>query len=1130
MKATKFMRRGFMFVVCLALLLSFVPRQAATAASPDVVISQVYGGGGNSGGIYTNDFIELFNRGATSVSLSGWSVQYASNTGTGNFGANTGQITPLSGTLAPGQYMLVQEAAGTTCGGFPCGIALPAPDVTDSTPINMSGTGGKVALVTSATTLGCNGGSNPCSAAQLALIKDLIGWDGADFYEMLPAPATSNSTADIRKNNSCTDYDNNAADFAAAAPSPRNKTSPFTDCTGPLNPVAYGLATPNVLEAGNNVSLTVSIYPGLNPPSTGLAVTCDLTPIGGVAAQAFYDDGSNGDAVANDNTFTFATAVGSSLSPGPISLPCSISDSQSRSDNTAIGLNIISLMTIGAVNGPVLDGDNGPSHKSPQEGNTVTIRGVIYEKTLQATSGASTNKGFFIQNTVATADGDSQTSDGLFVYMGTSTGISGPNGQYTPKVGDEIILTGKVQEYFNMTELANPLTVNSIVRSDVDLTTELQTAVANPSANLDDANRYWERLQGMRVQAPADSIVLNGRNVFSPADAEIWVARSDSTIALREDPYTRRAFRDAHPLDDNYDPLNWDGNGYRILLGSLGIKYVANDAQALIAPAHTFDTVTNAPIGGLNYTFSKYRIEITEQPVLSEGVDPATNAPPTAIADRSLEYNLVDYNLENLYDFRDNPFSGCDFKGNPGCFMAGTPFLSDVGSPFDYVSASNAAYQARLADIATQIINDLHSPDILMVQEVENQDICTVSGGTLVCGISDNADGKPDVLQDLALKIASLGGPAYDSAFDHNSSDLRGILPAFLYRTDRVQLLPPGSDPVLAASPAIGSYAPVPYDSDISNPKTLNAVLPDGIPPCETSWVFPRAPSVALFRIYNTNIGDSLYQDVYTINNHFKSGPDSCVGHRTEQARYNAALVAFIQAHVPGARIVVGGDLNVYPRPDDPFAPIGQVGSSDQLGSLYDPALGLTNLWDVLLGQAPASAYGYVYVGMAQTLDQIVVNEPMLAALQQFRVAHINSDFPADYPGDVARGTSDHDPDVATFHTLFAWNGFSMPVSNPPSLNKSQSGSVIPVKFSLGGNYGMDIIYSGYPTVQPVDCTTLAASGTHVSAVIIDSSYDPLVDQYIFNWKTDSAWKGSCQMLTVQLIDGSMHVAYFKFK
>src|SRR5215210_2102522 len=76
----------------------FIP--TAEAASADVVISQVYGGGGNAGATYKNDFIELFNRGTSPVNLSGWSVQYASSTGT------TWAVTPLTGTLAPGKYFL----------------------------------------------------------------------------------------------------------------------------------------------------------------------------------------------------------------------------------------------------------------------------------------------------------------------------------------------------------------------------------------------------------------------------------------------------------------------------------------------------------------------------------------------------------------------------------------------------------------------------------------------------------------------------------------------------------------------------------------------------------------------------------------------------------------------------------------------------------------------------------------------------------------------------------------------------------------------------------------------------------------------------------------------------------------
>jgi hypothetical protein len=93
-------------------------------------ISQVYGGGGNSGAPYTHDYIEIFNAGDGPVSLDGLSLQYASATGTGSFGASSTQLTELpNASLQPGQYFLVQEAAGAGNG-----VALPTPDLIDPTP------------------------------------------------------------------------------------------------------------------------------------------------------------------------------------------------------------------------------------------------------------------------------------------------------------------------------------------------------------------------------------------------------------------------------------------------------------------------------------------------------------------------------------------------------------------------------------------------------------------------------------------------------------------------------------------------------------------------------------------------------------------------------------------------------------------------------------------------------------------------------------------------------------------------------------------------------------------------------------------------------------------------------------
>src|SRR4051812_2794443 len=186
----------------------------ALAVSPSLVISQVYGGGGNGGATFQNDYVEIFNRGAVDAPLNGMSIQYASGTGTGNFGNATNLITPLPNAVVPaGGYVLVQEASNAAVGAV-----LPAPFVTDSTPIAMAAGAGKVALVSDSTPLGCNGGSNPCDAAATARIVDLVGYGTAttvNYFEgAAPAPTPSATLADFRAGHGCTDTDNNGLDFA----------------------------------------------------------------------------------------------------------------------------------------------------------------------------------------------------------------------------------------------------------------------------------------------------------------------------------------------------------------------------------------------------------------------------------------------------------------------------------------------------------------------------------------------------------------------------------------------------------------------------------------------------------------------------------------------------------------------------------------------------------------------------------------------------------------------------------------------------------------------------------------------------------------------------------------------------
>ena len=302
---------------------------AAFRADAQVVISQVYGGGGNAGATYTNDFIELFNRGAAPVSLNGWSVQYNSATGTGAW-----QVTNLTNvTLQPGQYYLVQEAIGA--GGT---TPLPTPDATGA--IAMSATAGKVALVNNTTALtGC-----PASGTYV----DLVGFGAtANCFEGTgPSPAPSNTNAILRAANGCTDTDQNATDFTAAAPTPRNTASPLSPCGPPVPTLSasaltsFGNVCINTTAGPNSFTITGTILTSADvtvaalngftySTTSGGTYTATLTipqPGGSFSQQIFVRfnpllvQSYNGNIVVGGGGATSinVAAVGSGINPAPV--------------------------------------------------------------------------------------------------------------------------------------------------------------------------------------------------------------------------------------------------------------------------------------------------------------------------------------------------------------------------------------------------------------------------------------------------------------------------------------------------------------------------------------------------------------------------------------------------------------------------------------------------------------------------------------------------------------------------------------------------------------------------------------------------------------------------------------------
>ena len=195
-----------------AALAAFAPAQA------QVVVSQVYGGGGNSGATLRSDFIELRNNGASAVSVQGWSVQYASSSG------SNWQVTTLQGEIAAGGYYLIKQADGA--GGS---VDLPVPDAIGT--IAMSASNGKVALV--------DGDAALAGTCPLAEVVDFVGYGSANCFEgAAAAPGLSSTNAAQRDGDGSVDSDDNAADFDRGSPDPRNSGSEEPPPPEPATPLS----------------------------------------------------------------------------------------------------------------------------------------------------------------------------------------------------------------------------------------------------------------------------------------------------------------------------------------------------------------------------------------------------------------------------------------------------------------------------------------------------------------------------------------------------------------------------------------------------------------------------------------------------------------------------------------------------------------------------------------------------------------------------------------------------------------------------------------------------------------------------------------------------------------------------
>ncbi len=438
--------------VLAALLAPLLAGIAAPAlADAPVVISQVYGGGGNAGAQYKHDFIEIFNRSGSRVEIGGWSVQYASATG------NSWAVTAITEGVAlePGQYYLIRQAPGT-------GTQAETPS--DQQPANpnggtaMSASAGKVALVSNRTALT---GTNPTDSA----LVDLVGFGPtANGSEGGPTPALSNSTAALRKSNGCQDSDSNAADFGTGAPTPRTRSSPFNAC-GPVSPpvpTAAPIVTscPATLngEQGNAFSASLGAS-DRDSIVNGATITSGAAP--GISLANFIAAGANG---ASASVSLVADA---SVASGVHQVAVRFTNNDAQEASCTVSVSVSGTLTI-----PQIQGSGATSQ---------------YRNTVQTTSGVITHKlpggGFFIQD--AGGDGNPETSDGLFVFGATTAAA----------VGDLVRVTGTVLEY-----TPNGATRSYTELSNVTSVTRVGAGGSVAPTNIELPNSDLARYEGMLVR------------------------------------------------------------------------------------------------------------------------------------------------------------------------------------------------------------------------------------------------------------------------------------------------------------------------------------------------------------------------------------------------------------------------------------------------------------------------------------------------------------------------------------------------------------------------------------------------------------------------------------------------------
>jgi predicted extracellular nuclease len=586
----------------------------------------------------------------------------------------------------------------------------------------------------------------------------------------------------------------------------------------------------------------------------------------------------------------------------------------------------------------------GAAHISPLSGTFVTgVEGIV---TARRTTSP---RGFWLQDPVG--DGDPATSEGIFVFTSSTP---------TAQVGDRVSVNGSVTEFRSGGVTSPQLTITQLTSSNANVTrlstgnflppptilglggvtapTEVIEDDANGSVETggvfdpgQDAIDLYESLEGMLLQVNGGSAVVAPTRTFGEIvllpDGGSWA----TGLRTPRGGILLTGYVDANPE--------------RIIVDD----EILRDLAPLPRPSKAMPdmnvgaVVTSAIVGPLDYSFSNFKIQATSTPTFT----PGTTAREVAAAPLDQEISVATFNVENL-------------------------------------AAVNP--QSKFDELAGMIVTNLRAPDLIAIEEVQDDNGTT--------GADTNLDvDASDTWAKLIATIQSAGGPLYEYRQIDPVANQDGGAPGgnirvgFLFRTDR-------------------GLSFVDRPGGTSTVDTTVVATPAG-PQLSFSPGRIGTGDAAFFETRKSLAGEFRFRGkkLFAIANHFSSKTDDqplygrfqpptrfSEGPRHGQAQVVNDFVDEIIAVDPNAYVIVLGDINDFEFSETVDILEGGV---------------LTTLIDTL----PANErYSYVFEGNSQVLDQILVSDPLLDRLSEYDVVHVNAEF-----FDQA---SDHEPSVARLEMI----------------------------------------------------------------------------------------------------------------